>query len=327
MGGFNDTEIGGTLPQRIQSCLETMDVFLQQPHPVLASCILADKRKGTENVNKVSIMQAVANILGIKKLDNVNPSISLADLGMDSLMGTEIKQTLERNYDLVLSAQEIRTLSFEKLSQLDGASTEEIPSAEERKEEEAMAELLFQFDNTEIVPGESIIQLNTKSSQGQPVFFVHAIEGFSTLFKTIASELGRPAWGFQCVKDTPLESMSQLAAYYIQAMRKVQNKGPYHVIGYSFGACVAFEMGLQLEKSGNTVVLTLIDGSPEFVKLHSVEIGKHATDDTSDISTDGYRKAMSYFIRQFNTQINFIQVFSFFIHYYALFHTFTAYIS
>lgn len=33
-------------------------------------------------------------------------------------MGAEIKQTLERNYDVVMSAQEIRQLSFGKLKAL-----------------------------------------------------------------------------------------------------------------------------------------------------------------------------------------------------------------
>lgn len=39
-------------------------------------------------------------------------------------MGAEIKQTLERNYDLVMSAQEIRTLTFGKLKQLQSGSAE-----------------------------------------------------------------------------------------------------------------------------------------------------------------------------------------------------------
>lgn len=38
--------------------------------------------------------------------------------GMDSLMGAEIKQTLERNYDVVMSAPEIRQLTFGKLKAL-----------------------------------------------------------------------------------------------------------------------------------------------------------------------------------------------------------------
>lgn len=35
---------------------------------------------------------------------------SLGDLGLDSLMGVEIKQALERDYDIVLSMKDIRTV-------------------------------------------------------------------------------------------------------------------------------------------------------------------------------------------------------------------------
>lgn len=309
MGGYNDTEIGGTMPQRIQSCLETMDAFLQQPHAVLASSVLADKRKGVDAMNKVSIVQAIANILGIKKVESINPGISLADLGMDSLMGTEIKQTLERNYDVVLSAQEIRTLTFEKLAILDTGVTEDTDPKNLVSEEAAVEEFLFQFDGSDIVPTESIVQLNTKSSQGQPIFFVHAIEGMAAPFKNVASQLTRPAWGFQCVKNTPLETVTQLATFYINEMKKIQSKGPYQIVGYSFGACVAFEMSLQLENAGENVRLTLLDGSPDFVKLHSVEIGKHASNEEKDIIVDAFRKALAFFVRQFNTKISFIQAY------------------
>jgi len=48
----------------------------------------------------------------------VNGQSTLADLGMDSLMVAEIKQTLERNYDLVLGTQEIRSLTFARLLEL-----------------------------------------------------------------------------------------------------------------------------------------------------------------------------------------------------------------
>lgn len=39
---------------------------------------------------------------------------------MDSLMGAEIKQTLERGYDVVLGVQEIRALTFERLRTMAG---------------------------------------------------------------------------------------------------------------------------------------------------------------------------------------------------------------
>ncbi|XP_039302441.1 fatty acid synthase-like [Solenopsis invicta] len=117
MMGGNDAEVGGIIPQQISSCLATMDIFLQQLHPVLASSVLAEKYKSDDG-NKANLVTTVANILGIKDVDSINPNNTLADLGMDSLMGTEIKQTLERNYDIVLSAQKIRALTIGTLQEL-----------------------------------------------------------------------------------------------------------------------------------------------------------------------------------------------------------------
>lgn len=309
MGGGNETEIGGTMPQRIGSCLETMDVFLQQPHPVLASMCVADQRKSQETANKVGIVQAIANILGIKKLESINYAVTLADLGMDSLMGTEIKQTLERNYDVVLSAQDIRNLTFEKLKSFESGDIE-VEATEPESEVEDGALFLFQADGAEIIPMESLVQLKTKGTKGVPLFFVHAIEGMVGPLKGIASELDRPAWGFQCIQKAPLGTIAELAEFYIQEMKKVQKKGPYHIVGYSFGACVAFEMALQLETAGEKIVLTLLDGSPEFVRLHCIAIGKHASKSKEDIVEDNCRKTLSFFIRQFNEKIRFIEAYN-----------------
>ncbi|XP_025419053.1 fatty acid synthase-like [Sipha flava] len=115
MGG-NETVVGGTLPQRMTSCLSSFDIFLQHSQPVLASMVLAEKRENVSGgATQVSLIEAVANILGIKDTNNINPSATFADLGMDSLMGAEIKQTLERNYDLMLGIGEIRVLTVNKL--------------------------------------------------------------------------------------------------------------------------------------------------------------------------------------------------------------------
>lgn len=115
--GDNDTVIGGTLPQRMVSVLQTMDLLMQQPHPVLSSMVVAEKRK-SDGTGRMSLVTCIANILGLKDLKNISNSSTLADLGMDSLMGAEIKQTLERNYDMIVSAQEIRQLTFGKLKAL-----------------------------------------------------------------------------------------------------------------------------------------------------------------------------------------------------------------
>ena len=68
MGGSNDSEVGGTKPQRLVSCLQSFDLFLQQPEPVLASMLLADKRGNAAGSSGVTLIQAVANILGKWKM-------------------------------------------------------------------------------------------------------------------------------------------------------------------------------------------------------------------------------------------------------------------
>jgi fatty acid synthase len=43
---------------------------------------------------------------------------TLSELGMDSMTAVEIKQTLERDFDLYLTPQEIRNLTFAGLQEL-----------------------------------------------------------------------------------------------------------------------------------------------------------------------------------------------------------------
>lgn len=63
---------------------------------------------------------------GIKDTKNLNMTSTLAELGMDSLMGAEIKQALERGFDLVLSVGEIRNLTMEKLLEIQGGSSSDM---------------------------------------------------------------------------------------------------------------------------------------------------------------------------------------------------------
>lgn len=64
MGG-NDAVIGGTLPQRIASCLEVLDRFLCQRRPVMSSFVLAERTVvKSEGGGQKDLVEAVAHILG-----------------------------------------------------------------------------------------------------------------------------------------------------------------------------------------------------------------------------------------------------------------------
>lgn len=66
-------------------------------------------------------------------------------------------------------------------------------------------------------------------------------------------------------------------------------------MGYSFGAVVAFEMGVLLEKQGEKARLFFIDGSPSYVATHT---GK-ARSKIHQSEAAEQAEAMCFFIQQF----------------------------
>ncbi|XP_047503403.1 fatty acid synthase [Pieris napi] len=290
MGG-NDIVVGGTVPQRIASCLEALGTLLALPHPVAASMVLADKRRSAAQPTQ-DLVQAVANILGIKDPSKVSDSSNLAELGMDSLMGAEIKQTLERGYDLVLGVQEIRALTFAKLRALTGGE-EPAPAASASP----AADLGQAPTLGELVPEQVTVRLPSGGDEaGRPVFMVHPIEGVVDMLRGVAAAVRGPVYGLQCTRDAPLSDMSALAAFYVGHVRALQPRPPYTLLGYSYGASVAFEMALQLEKEGLEVRLVLVDGSPSYVATHTTRgINKRAKRSAATDEAD----ALAYFVQLF----------------------------
>lgn len=49
---------------------------------------------------------------GIRDLKTISPQATFPELGMDSLMAVEIKQALERQYEIELTPQDVKTMTF-----------------------------------------------------------------------------------------------------------------------------------------------------------------------------------------------------------------------
>jgi thioesterase domain-containing protein len=69
----------------------------------------------------------------------------------------------------------------------------------------------------------------------------------------------QPVYGVQAqallANQPALLRLEDMAAYYLAEIRKVQPRGPYKFLGYSFGGTVALEMAHQLREAGETVAL------------------------------------------------------------------------
>lgn len=293
--GSNETVIGGTVPQRITSCLDTLDTFLQMNHPVLSSLVLADRiQKSKDKDSKIE--DIIANILGIRSAKNVPGSLTLGDLGMDSLMGAEIKQVLEFNYDCFLNASQIRNLTFDQLRLLNSSNANE-------KAENALNTDDENYDSEGLIPKKKVVKMKSGTSSNKtPWFFIHPIEGKVEPLKFIADSMDtdEDIWGLQCTEDVPLNSVEELAELYIKEIQKVQKKGPYKILGYSFGCIIAYEMASQLEKTGDYSLLVFLDGGPYMVST-ATEIYRQSRKTEKSDEVD----AFAYFVSQHNPSVDF----------------------
>ncbi len=101
-----------------------------------------------------------------------------------------------------------------------------------------------------------------------PLFFIHSGLGeigfVGDLLPGIAPEI--PVYGFAAVGflagETPHATIEEMAAQYVDAMRRVQPHGPYRLVGWCAGGNIAFEMAHQLIAADETVEFLCMIDSP-----------------------------------------------------------------
>jgi fatty acid synthase, animal type len=109
----NEKEISGISQQRISSCLDELDSLILSEFPVVSSIVVAEKRV-VENVC-ANVIESIMNVMSIKDIKTISLQATLSELGMDSLMTVEIKQLLEHKYNVVVSTQNLRSMTLSHL--------------------------------------------------------------------------------------------------------------------------------------------------------------------------------------------------------------------
>lgn len=137
----------------------------------------------------------------------MSPHTSLAELGMDSMMAVEIKQTLEREFEIFLTAQDIRSLNFAKLQEMAkkdaGACKKRAGDGGDGGEILTGLKLLVRLvGNTDVNP-ETCCKLATKDEADRAeVFILPGIEGIATVFNDLAPKIKPPACCLQMGSDS-----------------------------------------------------------------------------------------------------------------------------
>jgi len=122
-----------------------------------------------------------------------------------------------------------------------------------------------------------------------PLFGLTGTGGLVIGLRKLAALIGeeRPFYGIQPRgldgHTRSDRSVEEVAAFAVQQMRTVQPHGPYHLLGFSAGGIIAFEMAQQLKTHGEAVsVVFMIDTSapgypamaplPKRIWLHCIEV-------------------------------------------------------
>lgn len=134
---------------------------------------------------------------------------------MDSLMAIEIKQVLERDFGLDITAAELRALTFEKLQEL----TDSISKGEKLTKFQKLditQKILFQTLGTEKVADEIVIPLNMADSSSQSdtlALFMSGIEGvISPELSNLCNCIEVPIYALQYHAHYTVETFSELVS-------------------------------------------------------------------------------------------------------------------
>jgi thioesterase domain-containing protein len=116
------------------------------------------------------------------------------------------------------------------------------------------------FEQTRI-DRSTVVPLRNVHGDRPPLFMVHGVGGnvlgFYALAKCLAED--QPVYGIQAQALLPDQEaqlrLEDMAAQYVKDMRAVCPNGPYHLLGFSFGGLVAYEIAQQLKAAGLPVGL------------------------------------------------------------------------
>ncbi|CAM5663670.1 hypothetical protein SALBM311S_12274 [Streptomyces alboniger] len=92
------------------------------------------------------------------------------------------------------------------------------------------------------------------------LFTFHPAGGPTSVYRPLVQLLPPTHNVYGCDRVDFLGTLEEKAAHYLGLIQKLQPQGPYHLLGWSFGGCLAYEVARRLRERGSAVgFLGLID--------------------------------------------------------------------
>ncbi|XP_017769936.1 PREDICTED: fatty acid synthase-like [Nicrophorus vespilloides] len=257
----SEIAIGGTLQQRISNCLDVMDGFLYHDEAIVSSMVVAEK-SGSGNAD--NLVDAVIDIIGLRDLKTISLHSTLAELGMDSMMAVEIKQCLEREYDIFLSAQDMRSLTFAKLIEMNDTKSASV-IVNEANIFDSFGMLLDKFLDVENM-NVPLIQYKDAMESDDFIIVFPGVESTYMGMRVINNNMEKPSICVQYTSQIDITDVDVLVDKILQDFGdKITKAKNFKFVAHSFGSMVALKLAHRLEALGQVGKIVLIDGSPELM--------------------------------------------------------------
>ncbi|CAF0818026.1 unnamed protein product [Didymodactylos carnosus] len=243
------------------------------------------------------VRAAIAKLFGSSNVDRIDVQKSLTEQGLDSLMGVSLINWIAKEFKVNIPASEIiQGMSIDNISEyiqtklVERNSTSNVistdPAAETFNKISETNERVIKTKSTgEAYTGISFIvpfYRSPNNTASPSLFCIHDITGLAQTFSSFATKLhevcenspsiyGFRASGYQ-QQELPMKTIQSIAEEYISQMKRIQPWEPYIILGYKFGALVAYEMAYQLKKLHNSTVQSLIFIDPDTSKQNNDEM-------------------------------------------------------
>ncbi|MEU8901151.1 amino acid adenylation domain-containing protein [Nocardia sp. NPDC048505] len=188
----------------------------------------------------------------ILALPRVSVDDNFFEIGGDSLLATRLVNRIRRSLAVDISVATI----------IESASPEKISAVLEGvKSRSAFADIL---------------PLRRSSPANRPIFLLPLASGLCWSYASLLAhiDIDHDIYGLQAVSGTfrKSDSVEEMAAQLAEKITEMQPEGPYRLIGWSFGAILAYAVAAEIERNGQPIeLLCLID--PE--DLGAVETEHH----------------------------------------------------
>ncbi|KAJ6633803.1 Fatty acid synthase, partial [Pseudolycoriella hygida] len=256
------TTFFGMIPQKINSCFNSLNNILMSDETIVSSVVVADKKISLGGDERS--LEAMLIAMGFPDVKTIDRNKPILELGMDSIGGTEIQQTLEREFGITMTFQELRTKTLNQIEAL-------IKGSKSNAKPNTAATFLDEMwkNINRGTTSENLIE-ELKFVEGRPKLLL--IPGMISDMGDIWLELDYSIFTCNHGKFHCLQSFDELFKSIIgDVVELYNNETEFMLVGYSFGSMIALKICEVLESMGKRGNLISIDGSPSYIRLNVLE--------------------------------------------------------